>query len=74
MTAIGGRRAIGEGRVWFRIPEGRTTMTTTISNYTADTLAGQTVRAETPVHDGATPLARSFRGDRRLGIRETVFK
>lgn len=81
---------IGEGRVWLRIPDGRTTMTTTVQNPVKDALdleltvngtiqkihinGNETTRIDTPVHGGAEPLAISFRGDRRLVILETEFK
>jgi hypothetical protein len=84
------RTTPGEGHLWFRIPEGRTTMITTLSNSVAEPLeldigvngeiqhvripAHTTMRAETPVHGGATPLAITFRGDRRVVILETDFR
>ena len=80
----------GEGRVWLRIPEGRTTMLTTIQNPAADALeleltvngapqrvkipAGQTITAESTVKGGAQPLLISFRGDRRLVLVSTEFR
>jgi hypothetical protein len=80
----------GEGKVWLRIPEGRTTMTTTIQNPVTDTLdleltlngvaqkvhvpGNQTMKVETAVHGGSEPLAIGFRGDRRLVIRQTEFR
>ena len=80
----------GEGRVWLRIPEGRTTMATLIQNPVSESLdlkitvngTSQLVHlapnssktVETPVHGGATPLAISFMGDRRLVILETDFR
>ncbi|CAN5822540.1 hypothetical protein BH11GEM1_BH11GEM1_03040 [soil metagenome] len=80
----------GEGRVWLRIPDGRTMMTTLIQNPVAEPLdleitvngapqllhvpPNSSTKVETPVRGGATPLAISFRGDRRLVILETDFR
>jgi hypothetical protein len=82
--------APGVGRVWLRIPAGRSTMITTLENPVADTLAltitvndamqpvlippYRTLRVESPVRDGATQLAITFRGDRRVIITETDFR
>ncbi|MFI5257799.1 MAG: hypothetical protein ACHQRK_11120, partial [Gemmatimonadales bacterium] len=84
------RKAPGEGRLWFRIPEDRTTMITTLENPVSDTLAlaisvngavqqlrvppDSTIHVETPVHGGATPLALGFRGDRRVVILATEIR
>jgi beta-galactosidase len=84
------KTAPGEGRLWFRIPEDRTTMITTLENPVAEPLAleirvngiaqqvhvpaSATIRVETPVRGGVTPLAIVFRGDRRVVITETDFR
>jgi beta-galactosidase len=84
------RKAPGEGRVWLRIPDDRTTMITTLENPVSEPLelqirvngavqqvrvpALQTLRVETPVRGGATPLSIGFRGDRRVVITETDFR
>jgi hypothetical protein len=86
----GDEHAPGVGRVWLRVPEGRSTMITTLENPVTDTLAltitvndasqpvrippHQTIRVESPVRDGATRLAITFRGDRRVIITETEFR
>lgn len=82
--------APGVGRVWLRVPSGRSSMITTLENPVADTLAltitvndasqpvrippRQTIRIESPLRDGATRLAVTFRGDRRVIITETDFR
>lgn len=84
------REAPGEGRVWLRVPAGRTTMTTTIENPVDDAITldigvngatqhvtippKQTIRVATPVRGGAAPLAITFRGDRRAVLLETDFR
>ena len=83
-------RAPGVGHVWLRVPNGRSTMITTLENPVADTLAltitvndamqpirvppKQTIRVASPLRDGATQLAITFRGDRRVIITETEFR
>jgi hypothetical protein len=90
VKVTGAKDAPGEGRIWIRIPEGRTTMLTTVDNSAAEPLeieisvngaaqrtriaAGGTSQITTPVHGGAAPLAITFRGDRRLVLRETDFR
>jgi hypothetical protein len=80
----------GEGKVWLRIPDGRTMMTTTVQNPVADALeleltvngvvqkvrlAGkETTKIETAVRGGSVPLAIGFKGDRRIVILETDFR
>lgn len=82
--------APGVGHVSFRIPAGRSTMITTLENPVTDTLVltiavndatqpvrippRRTIRVESPVRGGATPLAITFRGDRRVIITETDFR
>ena len=80
--------ALGEGRVWLRTAPGRTRMTTTIENPADSALAmeigvnGATQRVTVPAHQtasfttalGGTDLALTFRGDRRLVLRETRFQ
>ncbi|MDQ6736535.1 MAG: glycosyl hydrolase family 2, partial [Gemmatimonadota bacterium] len=89
-VSVDKRSHTGQGMVWMRIPDGRTTMTTLIQNPTADALDLQisvngaaqvvhlgpeaTLRVESPVRGGAAPLAIGFRGDRRLVILETDFR
>jgi hypothetical protein len=84
-----GTPAEGEGRVWLRVPAGRRMMTTVVHNQAAEaktlhvTLngtaqqvsvpAGQTITVETPLA-GATTLALTYRGDRRLVLLETDFR
>lgn len=84
------RTAPGEGHLWFRIPENRTTMITTLENPVSDTLAleirvngiaqqvqvppNETIEVETPVHGGGAPLAIRFRGDRRVVLVATEFR
>lgn len=79
----------GEGRVWLRVPASRRTMVTTVRNPVEVALKleiavnglsqaaivppGETVRIETPVRGGNTPLAIVFRGDRRIVLLETDF-
>ena len=82
--------APGVGHVWLRVPADRTTMITTLENPVADTLTltiavndaiqpirippHRTIRVESPLRDGATQLAITFRGDRRVIITETDFR
>ncbi|MDB4914435.1 MAG: glycoside hydrolase family 2 barrel [Gemmatimonadetes bacterium] len=84
------KNAIGEGRVWLRIPDGRTTMTTTVQNPVAEAIdldlsvngtvqkihlnGNETKKIDSPVHGGDAPLAIVFRGDRRLVLLETEFR
>jgi hypothetical protein len=90
VKVTGAKDGPGEGRVRFRIPDGRTTMLTTVNNPTAEPLeleltvngvvqraripAGETMDVSTPVRGGAAPLAIIFRGDRRLVLLETDFR
>jgi hypothetical protein len=90
VKVTGAKDAPGEGRVRFRVPEGRTMMLTTVSNPAAVPLeleltvngavqrtrvaAGETTQLSTPVRGGAVPLAITVRGDRRLVLLETDFK
>ena len=85
-----GSAAEGVGRVWMRLPPGRTMMHTTITN--PDTAvhqvaisvngvtsshpvpAGATVDVETAIPRGTATIALHFRGDRRLIIRRTGFR
>lgn len=80
----------GVGKVWFRIPEGRTAMTTVVAN--PDTTAheieitvngtstrhrvapGARAPIETPLAGSPTTIALRFRGDRRLIVLETSFR
>lgn len=80
----------GEGRVWLRVPSSRRAMTTVVNNPVNVTLdfeimvngtrqsvklpPNQTLRLETPVRGGDTPLAIVFRGDRRAVLLETDFQ
>jgi hypothetical protein len=89
-VTTGKNTGAGEGRVWLRIPEGRTTMITTIENPVSTpleldlTLDGRaqrvrvagnaTMTVETPVTASAAPHAIGFKGDRRLVILTTEFK
>jgi uncharacterized membrane protein len=84
-----GHDAMGTGRFWLRVPAGTAAMTTTVENPSDTTLAleltvngatqreevaaGATARIQTPLH-GATELAVTVRGDRRLVLRETAFR
>jgi hypothetical protein len=84
------RGPLGEGRVWLRVPAGRTTMTTTVMNPVPDPLdldvtvngvaqrvrlaGNQTTKIETAVRGGDAPLAIGFVGDRRIVILETEFR
>lgn len=81
--------AMGTGRFWLRVPAGTGVMTTTVENPSDTALAleltvngtkqreeiapGATTRIQTSLH-GATELAVSVRGDRRLVLRETAFR
>lgn len=81
--------AVGTGRFWLRVPAGTSVMTTTVENPSDTTLvlelivngstqheqigAGATARVETALR-GATELAVTVRGDRRLVLRETAFR
>ena len=81
--------AAGTGRFWLRVPAGTSVMTTTVENPSDTTLvlelivngstqheqigAGATARVETALR-GATELAVTVRGDRRLVLRETAFR
>jgi hypothetical protein len=85
-----GAAKTGEGRVWMRIPAGRTTMLTTVENPAdqplaldvevngvrqSHTLAARATRTlETPLRAGDTTLGLTFRGDRRLVLLETDFR
>jgi hypothetical protein len=89
VRVIKGSAPTGEGRVWLRVPGGRSTMTTTVMNPATEPLdveislngatqrqrvgAGETARIESPLK-GATSLAIGYRGDRRLVLLETEFK
>lgn len=80
---------MGTGRFWLRVPAGTGVMTTTVENPSDTALAleltvngtkqreeiapGATTRIQTSLH-GATELAVSVRGDRRLVLRETAFR
>lgn len=84
------KNAPGEGRVWLRVPAGRATMTTTVENPVGVPIAleigvngatqhvtippKQTIHIDTPVRGGQTPLAITFRGDRRAVLLETDFR
>ena len=90
VKVTGAKDGPGEGRVRFRIPDGRTTMLTTVNNPSAEPLeleltvngvvqrariaAGETTEISTPVRGGAAPLAITFRGDRRLVLLGTDFR
>ncbi|AHG92974.1 glycoside hydrolase family 2 TIM barrel (plasmid) [Gemmatirosa kalamazoonensis] len=79
---------LGEGRVWLRAPDGTRAMVTTVENPAPRALAleitvngarsvcpvgaNATARCETPV--SSPDLALTFRGDRRLVLRETAFQ
>ncbi len=84
------RAPLGQGRFWLRVPATLRTMVTTVSNPVAEALPFEvevngvrqysvippngTMRIETPVKGGETPLAIVFRGDRRAVILETDFR
>jgi hypothetical protein len=79
---------VGEGRVYLGVPEGKSTMVTTLQNPVADVLTlelsvhgttqmltvpgNQVVKFETPIRPGE--LALGFKGDRRIVILETLFR
>jgi hypothetical protein len=89
-VTTGKNAGAGEGRVWIRIPDGRTMMVTTIENPVGTpleldlTLDGRaqrvrvaghsTATVETPVTSSAAPHAIGFKGDRRLVILTTEFR
>jgi hypothetical protein len=86
----GDPEAPGTGGFRARLPAGRTRMRTTVRNPAAEpaTLeiglngstrrtrvpAGATIEVSTPLHDGATDVAVTYRGDRRLVLLRTEFR
>ncbi len=80
----------GKGRVWMRVPDSRSAMVTTILNPIPEALemeigvngatsrstipGASTVTIENHILGGRSPLAVTFRGDRRLVILETDFR
>lgn len=85
-----GAGAVGEGRVWLRLPEDRSRMVTTVWNpadvpleieievngtrQPARIAAGATVEVETPLPRASRSLALVYRGDRRLVLLATDFQ
>lgn len=77
----------GQGRVWMRIPAGRSAMVNAIQNPSTDSLdvdvtvngatqrrrlaPGETARIESPLSAGVTTVSLTVRGDRRLILLES---
>jgi hypothetical protein len=89
VQVVKGAEGAGRGAVWLRVPAGRTALVTTVENPSAQPLeleigvngstsrctigATATATCESPLN-GATSVALSFRGDRRLVLVETVVR